>query len=72
MSQLRKFLSFRLHTQNSQGLEKSACSRHPKTDEARRGRKELPTDISALCFLQDPWKIYLRQRRTNYWSIASK
>ena len=49
-------------TQNFQDLEKSACSRDPKTKEARGGPKELLTDISALCPLQDPREAYLRPR----------
>ena len=36
-------------TQNSQDLEKSACSRDPKTRKARGEPEELSTDISALC-----------------------
>ena len=49
-------------TQNSQDLEKSACGRDPKTRKARGGSKELSTDISALCPLQDPREAYLRPR----------
>ena len=41
-------------TQNSQDLEKSVCGRDPKTSKARGGPKELSTDISTLCPLQDP------------------
>ena len=48
--------------QNSQDLEKSACGRDPKTRKARGGPKELSTDISALCPLQDPREAYLRPR----------
>ena len=51
-------------TQNSQDLEKSAFSRDPKTSKARGGPKELSTDISVLCPLQDPWEAYLRPRWT--------
>ena len=46
-------------TQNSQDLEKSTCSRDPKTRKARGGPKELSTNISALCPLQDPQEAYL-------------
>ena len=53
-------------TQNSQDLEKSACCCNPKADEASRGPKELLTDISAMCLLQDPQKAYRHPRRTNY------
>ena len=59
-SWLRDFLFAR--TQNFQDLEKSTCSRDPKTNEARGGPKELLTDISALCPLQDPREAYLRPR----------
>ena len=48
--------------QNSQDLEKSACGRDPKARKARGGPKELSTDISALCPLQDPREAYLRLR----------
>ena len=51
-SWLREFLP--APTQNSQDLEKSACGRDPKTRKARGGPKELSTDISALCPLQNP------------------
>ena len=63
-SWLRDLLSSFLFapTQNSQDLEKSACSRDPKTRKARGGPKELSTDISALCPLQDPREAYLRPR----------
>ena len=54
--------SFLAPTQNSQDLEKSACSRDPKANEAREGPKELSTDISALYHLQDPQEAYLRPR----------
>ena len=57
-------------TRNSQDLEKSACSCNPKADEASRGPKELSTDISAMCLLQDPQKAYLHPRQTNYKFIA--
>ena len=50
-------------TQNSQDLEKTACGRDAKTNEARGGPKELSTDIFALCPLQDPRVAYLRPRR---------
>ena len=46
----------------SKDLEKSACGRDPKTNEARGGPKKLSTDISALCPLQDPREAYLRPR----------
>ena len=47
-SWLRDFLSSCLRRlNNSQDLEKSACGRDPKTSKARRGPKELSTDISA-------------------------
>ena len=59
-SWLRDFLL--APTQNSQDLEKSACGRDPKTSKARGGPKELSTDISALCPLQDPREAYLRPR----------
>ena len=49
-------------TQNFQDLEKSDCGRDPKTNKARGGPKELSTDISALCPLQDPREAYLRLR----------
>ena len=42
------FLPACVDTRNSQDLEKSACSRDPKTDKARGKPKELSTDISAL------------------------
>ena len=45
-------------TQNFQDLEKSACSRDSKADEAHRVPKELSSDISALCLLQDSRKAY--------------
>ena len=63
-SWLRDFLSFFLFTptQNFQDLEKSACGRDPKTNKSRGGPKELSTDISALCPLQDPREAYLRPR----------
>ena len=38
------------------------CGRDPKTRKARGGPKELSTDISALCPLQDPREAYLRPR----------
>ena len=44
-------------TQNFQDLEKSACGRDPKADEARGGPKKLSMDISALCLLQDPKRL---------------
>ena len=61
-SWLRNFLSFFLlgPTQNSQDLEKSACTRNFKANEARGGPKELSTDISSLCPLQNPRGAYLR------------
>ena len=46
-------------TQNFQDLEKSNCSRDPKTRKAHGGPKELSTDIFALCRLQDPREAYL-------------
>ena len=49
-------------TQNSQDLEKSACGRDPKTRKSRGGPKELSTDISALCPLQNPPEAYVRPR----------
>ena len=52
--------------QNSQDLEKSTCRCDSKADEARRGPKELLTDISALCPLRDPREDYPRQRGVNY------
>ena len=58
---LREFLSSCL-PQNSQDLKKSACGRDPKINEARGGPKELSTDISALCPLQDPREAYPRPR----------
>ena len=39
-------------------LEKSTCSRVPKTNKARGGPKKLSTDISALFSLQDPREAY--------------
>ena len=58
---LKSWLHFFLFalTQNSQDLEKSACGHDPKTRKARGGPKELSTDISALCPLQDPREAYL-------------
>ena len=41
---------------------RSAYSRNPKTRKARGGPKELSTDISALCPLQDLREAYLRPR----------
>ena len=63
-SWLRDFISscLRAPTQNSQDLEKSACGRDPKTRKARWGPKQLSTDISALCPLQDAREAYLRPR----------
>ena len=63
-SWLRDYLSLFLFapTQNSQDLEKSACGRNPKTNEARGGPKKLSTNISALCPLQDPQEANLRSR----------
>ena len=43
-------------------MEKSACGCDPKTSKARGRPKELSTDISALCPLQDPREAYLRPR----------
>ena len=45
-------------------MEKSACGCNPKTSKARGRPKELSTDISALCPLQDPREAYLRPRLT--------
>ena len=44
-------------------LEKNNCTRDPKVDKASREPKELSTNNSALCLLQDP---YLRPQRDNY------
>ena len=49
---------------NFQNLEKKACSRYPKADEACGAPKELSIDISALP--QDPREAHLHTRRTNY------
>ena len=57
-------------TQNSQDLEKTACTPNPKTDEVRRGPKKLSTNILALCLLQDLREAYLRPRRINYRATA--
>ena len=46
----------------SQDLKKSACSRDPKSNQARGGPKELSINISALCPLQDLRETYLRAR----------
>ena len=43
----------------------SACGRDPKTNKARVGPKELSTDTTALCPLQDPREAYLAPR----WAI---
>ena len=51
-------------TQNFQDLEKSACGCDPKTNKTCGGPKELSTDISSLCPLQDPREAYLRPRGT--------
>ena len=60
---LRDFILFLFApTQNSQDLEKSACSCDPKINEAREGPKELSINISALRPLQDPRETYLRLR----------
>ena len=63
-SWLNDFLSscFRRLKNFQDHLEKSACGRDPKTNKARGGPKELSTDISALCALQDSQKTYLRSR----------
>ena len=58
-SWLREFLSFCFApTQNFQELEKSVCSYNPKADETCGETKELSTNISALCLLQDPQEAY--------------
>ena len=57
-------------TQNFQDLEKRACSRASKANEVREGPKELSTDISALCSLQDTREAYLRTHQANYQSTA--
>ena len=48
-------------TQNSQDLQKSACSHDPKT-RSSWGTQKLSTNISALCPLQDPREAYLCPR----------
>ena len=57
---LREF--FLAATQNFQDPEKSTRSCDPKANESRGGPKELLTDISVLCPLQDPREAYLRPR----------
>ena len=57
-------------TQHFQDLEKSGCSRDPKVNEACGKLKNLATNISALCLLQDPLEAYLRIRGANYPSTA--
>ena len=53
-------------TQNFQDLENNTCSHNHKADEASGGFKELLTNISALCLLQDLQKAYLHPCQTNY------
>ena len=53
-------------TQNSQDLEKIASSRNPKAKKAHGGPKDLSTDISSVCPLQDSREAYLCPRRANY------
>ena len=44
----------------------STCSGDPKADEACGEPKELSTDITTLCALQDPREASLRTRRAKY------
>ena len=44
----------------------SACSHNRKADEACGEPKELSTDISALCPLQDPQETYLHPCQIKY------
>ena len=60
-SWLRDFLPVCADSKFS-NLEKSACGRDPQTSKTRGEPKELSTDISALCPLQDPREAYLRPR----------
>ena len=43
-------------------LKQDSKHRDPKTSKARGGPKQLSTDISALCLLQDSQEAYLRPR----------
>ena len=52
-------------TESFQDLEKSACSRDPKADEARGRPKQLLIDISSLCPLQDKRLIYAQVEPIN-------
>ena len=53
-------------TQNFPDLERSACNRNSKANEARRRPKKLSNNISALYFVQDPQEADLRPGCTNY------
>ena len=59
-SWLRDFLSSCLRRLKIPKIWRRACYRDPKTNKARGGPKELSTDISALCALQNAREAYLR------------
>ena len=61
-SWLRDFLSPVCAVSKFPRSGEELCSRDPKSNEGRGGPKELSTDISALCPLQDPREAYLRPR----------
>ena len=63
-SWLRDFLSSWL-IQNLQNLKKSACSHDPKANKARGKPKELLTNISSLCPLQQWFLTFLSLRTGN-------